>query len=316
MTCIYRILFIKENKPEISLMNTIELIEHVKNISIWKKGGQRAPHKPLLLLFALGKCFRNEGRLISYTNVETALKPLLMEFGPTRKSYHPEHPFWRLKRDGIWELSNFDNINPNPKNGNVRVSDLRKFDVHGGFNEEIYTYLSQNNDGLIKIVSYLLESNFPVSIHEDILRAVGIDLVLDRSVKRKRDPQFRDKMLIAYENQCAVCGFNVRVGNSLIGLEAAHIKWHQAGGPDIEKNGLILCSLHHKLFDRGAFSITQDMKVSVSDRANGTIGFNEWLLAFHDKEIRKPQRISYFPDEQFVDWHCREVFQGYGREVT
>ena len=37
-----------------------------------------------------------------------------------------------------------------------------------------------------------------------------------------------------------------------LGIEAAHIKWHQAGGPDTEDNGLALCTLHHKRFDRGA----------------------------------------------------------------
>nr|WP_300465308.1 hypothetical protein [Desulfobacula sp.] len=72
----------------------------------------------------------------------------------------------------------------------------------------------------------ILEKNFPTSIHEDILEAVGIDLEYNNKIKRKRDPNFRDKILNAYEYQCAVCGFNVRVGNSLVALEAAHIKWH------------------------------------------------------------------------------------------
>jgi putative restriction endonuclease len=42
------------------------------------------------------------------------------------------------------------------------------------------------------------------------------------------------------------------------GLEAAHIKWFQAKGPDIEANGLALCALHHKVFDLGAFTILPD----------------------------------------------------------
>ncbi len=45
--------------------------------------------------------------------------------------------------------------------------------------------------------------------------------------------------------QSVVCGFNVRIADSLVALEAAHIKWHQAGGPDMEYNGIALCSLHH-----------------------------------------------------------------------
>lgn len=82
----------------------------------------------------------------------------------------------------------------------------------------------------------------------------------------------------------------------------------------MENNGIALCSLHHKLFDRGAFTIAQDMKLQVSEIAHGTTGFNEWLLVFHDRKIRPPQRQSYFPGTDYVKWHVREVFKGYARE--
>ncbi|MCF8039765.1 MAG: hypothetical protein K9K79_10665 [Desulfohalobiaceae bacterium] len=71
--------------------------------------------------------------------------------------------------------------------------------------------------------------------------------------------------------------------------------------------------MHHKLFDRGAFTITDDMGMQVSEIAHGTSGFNEWLLAFHGRPIRSPQRPTYFPKSSFVEWHVREVFKGYSR---
>ena len=48
-------------------------------------------------------------------------------------------------------------------------------------------------------------------------------------------------MLTAYEWRCAVCGLDVRLGSVSVALDAAHIRWHQAGGPDREGNGLALC---------------------------------------------------------------------------
>ncbi len=36
-------------------MQPEELKAKLSNLSIWKKNGQRAPHKPLLILYALGK---------------------------------------------------------------------------------------------------------------------------------------------------------------------------------------------------------------------------------------------------------------------
>ena len=38
-------------------------------------------------------------------------------------------------------------------------------------------------------------------------------------------------------------------------MTAAHIKWFQARGQDVVPNGLALCSLHHKIFDLGAFTV-------------------------------------------------------------
>ena len=110
-----------------------------------------------------------------------------------------------------------------------------------------------------------------------------------------------------------MCGFDVRLGNQLVALEAGHIMWHQAGGPDTENNGLALCTMHHKLFDRGVFTISDSMTVMVSEDAHGSKGFQEWVMAFHGKKINPPLRDYYFPDEQFVTWHVKEVFQSPGR---
>jgi HNH endonuclease len=51
---------------------------------------------------------------------------------------------------------------------------------------------------------------------------------------------------------CALAATN---GWQRLGLDAAHIEWFQASGPDVVPNGLALCSLHHKIFDLGAFTV-------------------------------------------------------------
>ncbi len=292
-----------------------EVKKLITGLNVWKRGDQRAPHKPLLLLYALGRCLRGEDRLISYEAVDRELRKLLLEFGPPRKSFHPEYPFWRLQNDGIWDVPGAENLQKRKSNSDVPRSILLKNDIHGGLKEEVHQLLARDKHFLGEMVSQILNASFPASIHEDILQAIGIDLEEISSRPTARDPSFRNRILQAYECQCAVCGFNVRIGDSLVALEAAHIKWFQAGGPDMENNGIALCSLHHKLFDRGAFTITQDMKLQVSEIAHGTTGFNEWLLAFHDREIRPPQRQSYFPGTDYVKWHVREVFKGYAREI-
>ncbi len=116
-------------------------------------------------------------------------------------------------------------------------------------------------------------------------------------------------------NTSARYAVNVRLGHTLVAVEAAHIKWHQAAGPDDETNGIALCSMHHKLFDRGVFTLSGGLIVQVSELAHGSAGFNEWLMAFHGKSIMPPQRPSYYPEAQYVSWHVKEVFKGYQRHI-
>jgi len=290
-------------------MNKHHLQTLIQNITVWKKGAQRAPHKPLLLLYALAQSQQDRKRLIPYPEIDKKLKQLLMDFGPSRNSFNPEYPFWRLQNDGIWELKNARNVRIN-RSGDARKSDLMNQNVGGGFTEDIFEFLQAHPETAVELAQDILEANFPSSIHEDILQAVGLESETEILQKRKRDPYFRDRIIQAYEHQCAVCGFNIRVGNTLVALDAAHIKWHQAGGPDVEANGIALCALHHKLFDRGAFTASPERIIQVSDRAHGTQGFKEWLGAFHGKSLLAPQRPDFYPEPRFTAWHVREVFQG------
>jgi len=310
-------------------MDREEIVQKFETLKVWQRGDERAPHKPLLVLYAIGKLLRGEGRLLPYSEVDEKLGSLLREFGPKRKVNHPEFPFWRLQNDGVWEIPGADSIEVSPR-GDVRRGDLLQYEVAGGFTEDIARQLQDDSSLANDVVQNMLGAHFPNSIHEDILQAAGIELAVERSgnyerpVKRKtarrtrqhnRDPKFRANVLKAYEYRCAVCGFDVRLGLQPVALEAAHIKWHQAGGPDVEVNGLALCSLHHKLFDRGAFTLSKKLEILVSDDAHGSAGFDEWLMRFHGEKLNCPQRKTYYPSEDFTRWHIKEVFQGEYREL-
>ncbi|MGC5328319.1 phosphorothioated DNA-binding restriction endonuclease [Brevibacillus sp. SYSU BS000544] len=282
-------------------MNEIELKQKFTNLTIWKKSGQRAPHKPLLILYALGE-FQKGKTNLQYEEVREKLKNLLIEFGPPRKSYHPEEPFVRLLGDGIWDLT----FPIDKRNFSDKL--LLRESVAGGFNNEVIELLQKNNQLVQEITSQILQEHFPETMHEDILEEVGLNNSL--YYKKHRDPEFRERIIRAYEYSCVVCGFNVRLGRNLVAIEAAHIKWHQVGGPDIEQNGIALCSLHHKLFDRGVFTISFDNRLLVSEDAHGTSGFEEWLMRFHGKNLRQPIRPEYAPKDSFIHWHVKEVFRG------
>jgi putative restriction endonuclease len=169
--------------------------------------------------------------------------------------------------------------------------------------------------GLVSAVARtLLDAHFPPSVHEDIVAAVGLDLDAPPQVRTARDRAFREAVLVAYQYSCAVCRVGVRLGDAPVGVEAAHIRWHASGGPDEVKNGLCLCSLHHKLFDRGALTLSPDgQQVWVSERANGQ-NVERALGRFHGRKVARPNRVDDAPSPVFVAWHHKEVFQGRPRD--
>lgn len=294
-------------------MDRESVLEKFRTLNQWRRKGTRAPHKPLLVILAIGELLRGNGRLLPYSEIDTKLGELLSEYGPRRTRQGTHYPFWRLQSDGIWEVSHAEEVRLT-KSDDAYKRDLIDYNVCGGFTEEIASQLQTDSQLAVEIIQGLLEGHFPDTLHEDILQSAGIELTAKGVIRQRRDPKFRENILKAYEYRCAVCGFDVRLRLQPIALEAAHIKWHQAGGPDVEVNGLALCSLHHKLFDRGAFTVSNELEILVSEYAHGTAGFEEWLNRFHGEELKVPQRETYYPNEDYTGWHFKEVFQGDYRE--
>jgi putative restriction endonuclease len=226
-------------------MTSESVLDRFDKLNVWSRADQRAPHKPLLVLYALGRWSRGEKGDIPFLEVDADLTKLLQEFGPPRQSYHPEYPFWRLQNDRVWEVRAAGPLTPRRGNTDAKKSELIARNAAGGFSPEVRAAFQADPRLIPEVAGRLLENHFPESIHLDILAAVGLTLGADQAATRKRDPRFRQRVLTAYEYRCAVCGFDVRLGSVSIALDAAHIRWFQAGGPDEESNGLALCVLHH-----------------------------------------------------------------------
>lgn len=206
-----------------------DLKNKINNITVWKKGDEKAPHKPLLILYGLSELGSGKQSAIRFAEAKDRLKQLLIDFGPKRSSYHPEEPFVRLEKDGIWQL----NLAVSTKD--IRPKFLIEHDVVGTFPDEVKSILQKNKERIKEVAEIILNGHFPETMHEDILSAVGLTF---ETGKRVRDTQFRERILRAYGYQCCICGFNVRnvrLGNSLVAVEAAHIKWHQYKGGRIRK---------------------------------------------------------------------------------
>ena len=293
-------------------MTEQEILHNFQSLTVWKSGDRRAPHKPFLVLLAIGYMQNEDQRLLPYKKVDPKLNELLTEFGTPRNAGNTHYPFWRLKNDGMWEVERGDELVLN-SSGGVRKTALREKDIRAGFQPEVYEFLKEHPSAVSKICSQLLDAHFPDTIHEDIIHETGLTLGEKVVSRKERDPQFRHNVLQAYQYRCAVCDFDVRMGAKTLCIEAAHIKWHSAGGPDEINNGIALCTLHHKLFDLGAFTLDDDRQFRVSERVVGTDGFDLWLGRFHGDQISQPVRAVYEPSVDYIAWNRDQVFKSPGR---
>lgn len=299
-----------------------EFLERIENLRVMRSKGYRAPHKPLLLLLTLGRVHGGGERLESYSAIEPLLKNLLAKFGPWRETLHPEQPFGHLRTDGLWEVPGGEEL-PVTSKGTFHKSGLIKNSAKGGLPERHYNALKADPDLVRRAAALLLDRHFPRSLHAGILEAVMLPAIgLSRLAHTsKRASAFRRDILSAYGKRCAACGFDLTLGDQLVALEAAHIKWHSCDGPDIVPNGLALCAAHHEAFDSGAFGLSPDKedgryRMIMSPLATASAEAGQRFLRHLSRKIQVPRSAEHAPKEEFVEWHRRNVFKGPARNAT
>ncbi len=244
--------------------------------------------------------------------VQSRLGDLLAEFGAASHSgaSSAAYPFTRLRSDAVWQLSRDvpnDNVGP-----------LNAEPIDGYFTPEIEQELLGSNEVLNSVARSLVESQFPLTIAPDVLTAVGLDpdvvfgptTAIDTTVRdRKRDANWRRRIVAAWDRSCAFCGYDGALRGAPVGIEAAHIRWFNFGGPDSLDNGLALCSLHHKLLDRGAIGLRDPGTIFVSDAFSAVGDIGRAVYSLHGRELQ-PRPGTPLPAVEHVLWHRQEVFKG------
>lgn len=291
------------------MTKTDALVQKFRDLNVWRRGTERAPHKPLLVLYALAQVQAGAARLIPFDRMEEPLERMLEEFGPPRKSPHPELPFYHLQSDGVWEIDETVPLTRRKGSKNFLRTELRKFHIAGGFPAPIFQELKHKPEALREVAREILEAHFPESLHREIANSVGLEL--DSTIRSNvRDSEFRKSVVSAWGHRCAFCGYAVQLDNFDVALEAAHIRWFQCGGPDRTDNGLACCSIHHRAFDRGAITISDQLTILVSSRLHGSGRLEDLFLKLHNSPLPTPAIKTAAPKREFLAWHRKEVFRG------
>ena len=123
------------------------------------------------------------------------------------------------------------------------------------------------------------------------------------SAKRAlRETGFRKRVLTAYGQSCAMCGIQLRLLDGAHILPAAHPE--STDGTD---NGVALCALHHRAFDRAFITFDQEFRIHVNESmANELKAANRegGLAAFKGAlrpELALPSEKQDRPARRFIE---------------
>lgn len=306
-------------------MDEREFLQRIGAIRFARPDGMRAPHKPLLLLLALARVQQGLSRLGQYEReVRDRLSRLLRDFGPARAKVNPQFPFWHLQNDGLWEIPDEDlaqirgGLGSKGWSASPTDGALVEQRVRGGFPETVHRLLASRPDLVQHAAQAILNAHFPATLHTAIRDSVGVSLAHATGLPHppQVDTKFRHAVLNAYGNRCAVCDLDLCIEDTPLALEAVHICWHTAGGPDDTSNGLALCTLHQHTFDRGAIGLEHcsgdDFCVVVSTTIHGQRKNSrslQGLRQLHRRALRLPWQRDQAPRPAHVDWHRHQVFR-------
>lgn len=121
------------------------------------------------------------------------------------------------------------------------------------------------------------------------------------AVKRRLHQRtFRERVLKAYREHCALCRLRHREL-----LEAAHIvPDHDPGGEPVVRNGLALCKLHHAAFDQNILGIRPDfvaeIRLDILQEIDGPM-LKHGLQEMHGTKILVPRSPALRPDPEALE---------------
>jgi putative restriction endonuclease len=167
------------------------------------------------------------------------------------------------------------------------------------------TFLVEVDERWLALVDPDGESLTPVTVAESDTSEAEIDEGSARrwattlAYRRLHQRSFRERVLRAYRECCAVCQLRHRAL-----LEATHIlpDRHPRGEP-IVSNGIALCKLHHAAFDRHIMGIQPDLSIVIRPKVlkekDGPMLIHG-LQGFQGHRLTVPRPLRLRPNPAFL----------------
>lgn len=231
-------------------------------------------------------------------------------------------PFGQIshRNDRIVELAR--RLDRTPSAVSMKMGNLASFDptltergVKGLTNaaradREIFEEFHADTEALADESESALERlGWPEALADDTPTPPGGATETERVVRVRRVQRFfREVVLANYEGACAISGIRL---SAL--LNASHIVPWSVDVPRRADptNGIALCALYDRVFDRGLMTIDDDLRVVLSPRlleGPRTEMHDLLLVNLSGVKLRAPIRAT--PDRRALEYHRSHVFVG------
>lgn len=185
-----------------------------------------------------------------------------------------------------------------PVNFKKNIVKGKTYETHATTGREVWQKVERH----LQMVNYELITTGDVPFAADGAR-YG-DYYLQKA--RLGQGAFRVLVTDAYQRRCSITG-----ERTLPALDAAHIKPFSESGPNYTRNGLLIRSDIHKLFDKGYVTITPEYRIEVSRRIKEEYENGREYYTYHGKRlITLPKNINDMPSKEYLQWHNDNKYFG------
>jgi putative restriction endonuclease len=282
-----------------------------------------APHKPLLLLTLLERCWRGQldGPTVEYdASLESDFKANWELLVTSKHQRNAVLPFFHLRTEPFWSLV------PQPGqehaldvlHGIRSVAELHTFVAHAELDRELFYRMAHPETGF-DLANALLETYFPDTGARFWSKDFGdffsrsLSLVAEEAAPPTDAvhelAQFEARVRRAYHDTCAFSGYRL-LAAGLPAVEACPIVPLHVAADYSPRNGLALGPHVRWAFEQGLLTIdprTYTVTVAPLIECGPLQGFS--LHELHGRVIRLPFQEADWPNPDHLAWHREVIFR-------
>lgn len=303
------------------------------------KGMGLAPHKPILLLSVIQlitKGVISSNRIFITHELILAFKQNWKILVDTNHNPNFSLPFFHLKNEPFWYLVTKPGkeVATTSSNSIKSFKNLKESIAFAEIDRELF-FLLQEIQNQLWFEQLILENYFPSTKHlysrleknyeEEIIEnqilnepKEAYQSYIKSLQETLEEDEYEEELFVRgglfkktipkiYDFTCCITGMKIQSSHNVQMIDACHIYPFSLSGDDTVTNGIALSPTLHRAFDRGLITINSDFIVRVSPTIDEEES-NFKLSQFAGRQITLPEKEKYYPSQESLSWHNKEIF--------